>query len=84
MPNCLPPLVVVATIQVAHAISLEATLSFLGVGLPAGDFISWGNDISAAQLSLRTDPMPLIYPSLALSCKADSCAEAVHDNIHSA
>jgi peptide/nickel transport system permease protein len=34
LPNCLPPLVVIATIQVAHAISLEATLSFLGVGVP--------------------------------------------------
>jgi peptide/nickel transport system permease protein len=34
LPNCLPPLIVVATVQAAHAISLEATLSFLGVGLP--------------------------------------------------
>ena len=34
MPNCLPPLIVVATVQVAHAIALEATLSFLGVGVP--------------------------------------------------
>jgi peptide/nickel transport system permease protein len=34
LPNCLPPLIVVATLQTAHAISLEATLSFLGVGLP--------------------------------------------------
>ncbi|MGE4528933.1 MAG: ABC transporter permease, partial [Rhodospirillaceae bacterium] len=34
MPNCLPPLIVVATMQVAHAIALEATLSFLGVGVP--------------------------------------------------
>ena len=34
LPNCLPPLIVVATVQVAHAIALEATLSFLGVGLP--------------------------------------------------
>jgi peptide/nickel transport system permease protein len=34
MPNCLPPLIVVVTVQVAHAISLEATLSFLGIGLP--------------------------------------------------
>jgi peptide/nickel transport system permease protein len=33
-PNCLPPLIVVATVQVAHAIALEATLSFLGIGLP--------------------------------------------------
>lgn len=34
LPNCLPPLIVVATVQVAHAISLEATLSFLGLGMP--------------------------------------------------
>lgn len=34
LPNCLPPLIVVGTLQTAHAISLEATLSFLGVGLP--------------------------------------------------
>ncbi|WP_420404611.1 ABC transporter permease [Nisaea sp.] len=34
LPNCLPPLIVVATMQVAHAILLEATLSFLGLGLP--------------------------------------------------
>ncbi|UCF75043.1 MAG: ABC transporter permease [Betaproteobacteria bacterium] len=34
LPNCLPPLIVVATVQVAHAIALEATLSFLGLGVP--------------------------------------------------
>jgi peptide/nickel transport system permease protein len=34
LPNALPPLIVVATVQVAHAIALEATLSFLGLGLP--------------------------------------------------
>ena len=34
LPNCLGPLSVVATIEFAHAITLEATLSFLGVGLP--------------------------------------------------
>lgn len=34
LPNCLPPLIIVATMRVAYAISLEATLSFLGIGLP--------------------------------------------------
>ncbi len=34
LPNTLPPLIVVATVQIATAISLEATLSFLGLGLP--------------------------------------------------
>jgi peptide/nickel transport system permease protein len=34
LPNCLPPLIVVLTTQVARAITLEATLSFLGIGVP--------------------------------------------------
>ena len=34
LPNSLPPLIVVATVQIANAIALEATLSFLGLGLP--------------------------------------------------
>ena len=34
LPNCLPPLIVIGTVQVAHAIALEATLSFLGLGMP--------------------------------------------------
>ena len=34
LPNCLPPLMVVASVQIASAIALEATLSFLGLGLP--------------------------------------------------
>ncbi len=37
LPNCLPPLIVVATVQVANSISLEATLSFLGLGLPVSE-----------------------------------------------
>lgn len=34
LPNCLPPLIVVATVQVANSVALEATLSFLGLGMP--------------------------------------------------
>ncbi|MDP7668020.1 MAG: ABC transporter permease, partial [Rhodospirillales bacterium] len=34
LPNCMPPMIVIGTVQVAHAIALEATLSFLGLGLP--------------------------------------------------
>jgi peptide/nickel transport system permease protein len=34
LPNCMPPLIVIATMQVARAIALEATLSFLGLGVP--------------------------------------------------
>ncbi|GKS85908.1 ABC transporter permease [Acidovorax sp. SUPP1855] len=34
LPNCLPPLLVIGALQVARAITLEATLSFLGLGVP--------------------------------------------------
>jgi peptide/nickel transport system permease protein len=34
LPNCMPPLIVIATINIARAITLEATLSFLGLGVP--------------------------------------------------
>ncbi|MEZ5842383.1 MAG: ABC transporter permease [Hyphomicrobiaceae bacterium] len=37
LPNSVPPLIVVATVQIANAISLEATLSFLGLGLPVSE-----------------------------------------------
>lgn len=34
LPNCLPPLLVIASVQLASAISIEASLSFLGLGMP--------------------------------------------------
>lgn len=66
IPNSLGPLLVVSTLALAGAIVAEATLAYLGVGL--GDTVmSWGNDISAAQQSIRVAPMSLIYPSIALT-----------------
>lgn len=67
LPNSIAPVIVVTTLSLSSAIVAEAVLSFLGVGLPPGQFISWGNDISAAQSDLRTAPQTLIYPSIALS-----------------
>lgn len=66
MPNSIAPVIAVTTISLAAAIVAEATLSFLGVGLPTST-MSWGNDISQAQADLRTAPQVLIWPSLALS-----------------
>lgn len=34
LPNCMPPLIVIVTMRIAYAIALEATLSFLGIGMP--------------------------------------------------
>lgn len=66
LPNSIAPVIVITTISLASAIVAEATLSFLGVGLPS-NFMSWGNDISQAQTDLRTAPQVLILPSIALS-----------------
>ncbi|MDN4642599.1 ABC transporter permease [Arthrobacter sp. PsM3] len=66
MPNSLAPIIVVATISLGTFIVAESTLSFLGIGLPPS-VMSWGNDIQAAQASLRSNPMPLLYPAIALS-----------------
>lgn len=66
LPNSLNPVIVTLTIALGAAIVAEATLSFLGLGLP-GDVMSWGKDISQAQASIRTAPMALVWPSLVLT-----------------
>lgn len=68
LPNAVAPVIVVATVALGTYISLEATLSFLGVGLrpPA---VSWGVDISAAStgMQFRNAPHILMWPAGALS-----------------
>ena len=66
LPNCTPSLIVIATLEVAHAISLEATLSFLGLGLPVtqpslGLLISNGFDYL-----LSGYPWISVFPGVAL------------------
>jgi oligopeptide transport system permease protein len=56
----------VATTSLGTFIVAEATLSFLGIGLPPS-VMSWGNDISQARTSIQTAPMVLFYPAAALS-----------------
>ncbi|PAU67040.1 ABC transporter permease [Bifidobacterium criceti] len=66
LPNSVSPIIVIATTSLGSYIVSEATLSFLGIGLPTTT-VSWGGDISKAQSILRTDPMVLFYPSVALA-----------------
>ncbi|RZU65825.1 oligopeptide transport system permease protein [Microterricola gilva] len=66
IPNSIAPVIVVATISLGTFIVAEATLSFLGIGLPP-NVMSWGNDIAQAQTSIRTNPQVLLLPSAALS-----------------
>ncbi|MCK6210952.1 ABC transporter permease [Georgenia sp. EYE_87] len=66
LPNAAAPIIVYATVALGTFIVAEATLSFLGIGLPP-NVVSWGGDISIAQQSLRTRPEVLFYPAGALA-----------------
>ena len=66
LPNAFAPALVVSTINLGMFIAVEATLSFLGIGLtpPA---ISWGLAISDATVAIYVAPHMLIFPSIFLS-----------------
>ena len=66
MPNAAAPIIVIATVSLGIYIVAEATLSFLGIGLPP-QITSWGADIAKAQTSLRSQPSVLFYPAGALA-----------------
>ncbi|QIS01271.1 ABC transporter permease subunit [Nocardia brasiliensis] len=65
LPNAAGPLIVVTTIWLGVFIVTEATLSYLGVGLPR-TIVSWGSDISSGQKEIRTSAI-LFYPATALA-----------------
>ncbi|MEU0400971.1 ABC transporter permease [Streptomyces sp. NPDC006197] len=65
-PNAVAPVIVVATIALGTYIALEATLSFLGVGLKPPT-VSWGIDISSASNYVRNAPHMLLWPAGALA-----------------
>jgi peptide/nickel transport system permease protein len=66
LPNVLPPLVVVATVQMANAIVLEATLSFLGVGLPTTEPSLGGLIFKGFEYMLSGRYWMSVYPGIAL------------------
>lgn len=68
LPNLLSPIIVASTIDIAGVIIAEATLSFLGIGVP-DPLPSWGKMISIARTShyWRSHPALVIYPALCLS-----------------
>ena len=67
LPNTMSPLIVLATAQLGLAILVEATLSFLGLGVPE-PHPSWGRMLSeSAAEYVRTAPWLVIFPGLAIS-----------------
>jgi len=67
LPNTLAPLIVLGTAQLGATILIEATLSFLGLGVPE-PYPSWGRMLSeSAAEYVRTAPWLVIFPGLAIS-----------------
>lgn len=66
LPNCLPPLIVVGSLQVARAITLEATLSFLGLGVPITEPSLGLLIANGYQTMLSGEYWISFYPGLAL------------------
>ena len=67
LPNAAAPLIVVASVQLGVAIIVEASLSFLGLGVPL-NVPTWGNMLSGAGLTYMTKaPWMAIFPGLALT-----------------
>jgi peptide/nickel transport system permease protein len=66
MPNTLATYIVMFTVNIAYAIVVEASLSFLGLGAPP-DEPSWGSMLTAGTQALETAPWMIFFPGLAIS-----------------
>lgn len=66
LPNIMAPIAVQVTLDLARAISVEAALSYLGLGLSV-PYVSWGTMIRDAQDFLEVAPWLAIFPGLALA-----------------
>jgi len=65
LPNILQPLIVQAAVGMAGAVLAEATLSFLGLGIPA-PAASWGSMLNDARSHLFDSPHMVVFPALAV------------------
>jgi peptide/nickel transport system permease protein len=66
VPNTLATYIVMFTVNIAYAIVVEASLSFLGLGAPP-DEPSWGSMLTAGTQALETAPWMVFFPGLAIS-----------------
>jgi peptide/nickel transport system permease protein len=65
LPNCMAPIIVLSTLEVATAIIVEAALSFLGLGTQPPT-PSWGSDLRANVVFIEDNPWIAIFPGLAI------------------
>jgi peptide/nickel transport system permease protein len=65
LPNCIAPIIVMATLMMADAILIEATLSFLGMGAQP-PIPSWGSILSGGRSYMRLAPWVMFFPGIAI------------------
>ena len=65
-PNCVAPIIIQGTMIFAYSILSEASLSFLGVGIPP-EIPSWGNILSDGKVFLRRAPWISFFPGLTIA-----------------
>jgi len=64
LPNCVSPLIVMASLMVANAILLESAISFLGLGDP--NLMTWGYMVGASRTFLRLAWWMCLFPGIAI------------------
>jgi peptide/nickel transport system permease protein len=82
VPNALAPVIVASTLGVAGAMLVEATLDFLGFGVPP-DTPTWGNLLTGAEAYMTTAPLLAIAPGLVITL-AVICVNFVGDALRDA
>lgn len=65
LPNCIAPIIIQATMIFAYSILAEASLSFLGVGVPP-EIPSWGNILEEGRVFIRRAPWMITLPGVAI------------------
>jgi len=66
LPNCVAPIIIQATMIFAYSVLAEASLSFLGVGVPP-DVPSWGNILEEGRVFIRRAPWMITFPGIAIA-----------------
>ena len=66
LPNIISPVIVIATLEMAKIVLIEASLSFLGYGVPI-TIPTWGRMLSEARDNILTDPWQCIFPGLCIT-----------------
>ena len=65
-PNLISPFIIIATLDLAKVILMEASLSYLGMGVPP-QVPTWGRMLSESNSYLQTDPHMVILPGITIS-----------------